>query len=1232
MSASQNSTSNQDEKKYTKDFQEVQRNELDEIFVRRKLMSPFIRGKEINDINKDNIKNDLVGLSLSGGGIRSATFNLGIIQAFYRAGLLQKVDYLSTVSGGGYIGSCLTSLLNSKFIIPKTKEHKTSKGEGPISFTNDEKKVILKCWEKENFPFELNSTNESLKELEIEKETDNSGKDSGSKYEKAGDKEPVKWLRFFSNYLTVEGGYLKILIMYLRGLVLNTLKILPYILALSLFFYLIFNFEFLLGKTESYFDENNILNTLNFGLKTLLISIIVLSLVWAGGNKFGFFKKDFNRRKKFNQLFLILILIIFSFVLLSLFKLFIYDYDDNEKWYWLGLLCLLLLPLLLNILIKNFINVFNAKKFLITFSSIAFLSLAPIAIIFVVSSFIITLSQPGTLNKAKGQGKTIDSTFVPTKTSGSNALSARIISPDSIENKNTLTFSQDTTKVKESEYPVKPASSDDENEELLKKSTRILRPAINFIYQSIDSLFGTKITKDLSISIKLLILMVFLWFLTDQFININNISLHKFYRDSLSKAYMIQDSFNNKNLFSQLNHIDHQRLSELYNLKDNNGILTSVGPYHILNATLNLSKKLPKNYSDRAENTGTKNKLLRSLTSTKFKDILDDGIFRSGESFIFSKHWSGSRKTGYISTKELEFQDTNIDLATAVAISGGALNVSMAEETINNFRFLFSMFNIRLGYWILNPFNLSEEVLKNSRNKFYVIFRKYFAGWTIFFEWLGRYKMDDMYINLSDGGHFENLGAYELLKRKCKYLIISDCEADPQMRFKGLSYLIRLARIDLGIKVEINLADIQPKENKGYSNSHGAVGRIVYPDGNTGYLLYIKSSLTGDEPPHLNEYKIKNPCFPHQTTADQWFDEQQFEVYRELGYHIGKEMLKPINKNSDLELEDDFIGLREYWFHHSDKDGKDPSERFGDLANLYQKLQKDNDLEFLDSQFYPHWNSLSPEASTDKWIPSDKIKLRKGFFTCNMMIQLMEKVYVDLDLEKQFSHPDNRGWMNQFRSWSQSNMFRLAWAISAGKYGARFQTFCEKRFGLSFINMAEVNEENKLFSKIMINFNESSDKEKVREELKKMLSVNTDNGKFIKLNSVEYEIINNNIIQNDIFFRDIVNFSFSVSNALGNTSEVEKQEVKFYYAFALINNKDEIVFFRVQNQMRKMGFGRKALLIMNYASKINWNGNINSEAIKKLEKIGYCNIGLDNYHRHIPRFRRLVDSVISEGK
>ena len=104
----------------------------------------------------------------------------------------------------------------------------------------------------------------------------------------------------------------------------------------------------------------------------------------------------------------------------------------------------------------------------------------------------------------------------------------------------------------------------------------------------------------------------------------------------------------------------------------------------------------------------------------------------------------------------------------------------------------------------------------------------------------------------------------------------------------------------------IDTSEIRFDRGSGRSKSHFAIGTIEYPNKEIGYLFYIKSSITGDEPEHLNEYRIKNPTFPHQTTADQWFDEQQFEAYRELGYHIGKTVIKPIMNMKPGMMEDAF--------------------------------------------------------------------------------------------------------------------------------------------------------------------------------------------------------------------------------------------------------------------------------------------------------------------------------------
>lgn len=159
----------------------------------------------------------------------------------------------------------------------------------------------------------------------------------------------------------------------------------------------------------------------------------------------------------------------------------------------------------------------------------------------------------------------------------------------------------------------------------------------------------------------------------------------------------------------------------------------------------------------------------------------------------------------------------------------------------------------------------------------------------IFREITSKLDENSEWVNLSDGGHIENMAAIELLRRRCRIIIIGDGEADPEMGFHGLATLIRYARIDLGTRIHIDLTELGLANRK--SKVHHAVGRISYPGDETGYLLYLKSSFTGDEDAVISEYRHRNPDFPHESTADQFFDEGQFEAYRALGQHIAETAL-----------------------------------------------------------------------------------------------------------------------------------------------------------------------------------------------------------------------------------------------------------------------------------------------------------------------------------------------------
>ncbi|MCZ6483392.1 MAG: cell division protein, partial [Alphaproteobacteria bacterium] len=207
---------------------------------------------------------------------------------------------------------------------------------------------------------------------------------------------------------------------------------------------------------------------------------------------------------------------------------------------------------------------------------------------------------------------------------------------------------------------------------------------------------------------------------------------------------------------------------------------------------------------------------------------------------------------------------------------------NMGRETIKSLVFIMAMLNIRLGYWLPNPKYVG--VMGRARRQVTRVGPIYLIR-----EMMGNLDEDSWNINLSDGGHIENLGVYELLRRECRLIIAADAERDKDLEFGGLAAVIRMAQIDMGITIEMDgLEEIRS------GRQHYALGTIRYKDGKIGKLIYLKSSLVETDRlyEHVNayvaHYKAKNSEFPHESTGDQFFDEEQFECYRALGYEVTK--------------------------------------------------------------------------------------------------------------------------------------------------------------------------------------------------------------------------------------------------------------------------------------------------------------------------------------------------------
>ncbi len=149
-------------------------------------------------------------------------------------------------------------------------------------------------------------------------------------------------------------------------------------------------------------------------------------------------------------------------------------------------------------------------------------------------------------------------------------------------------------------------------------------------------------------------------------------------------------------------------------------------------------------------------------------------------------------------------------------------------------------------------------------------------------ELLGFADEKRLYLNVSDGGHFENLGIYELVRRRCKVIIAGDAECDESLEFGGLGNMIRICETDFGAIIDIDVKSIRQQKD-GVSLAHCAIGKIKYSNGSIGHLIYFKASVSGDENVSVTQYRAAHPSFPHETTANQFFTEDQFESYRKAG-------------------------------------------------------------------------------------------------------------------------------------------------------------------------------------------------------------------------------------------------------------------------------------------------------------------------------------------------------------
>ena len=679
----------------------------------------------------EDLRQRLTGLALSGGGIRSATFALGVLQRLAGADLLKRFDYLSTVSGGGYIGGSLTWLL---------------------SRTADPDALGAA------FPYGLR------------------GRRLGG-----GESNILRHLRLHGNYLTPGKGItaLSLAAVVLRGIVLNFLVWLP--LAVLLF----------------------------CGLWLLEARLVDL----AGSLRYpadlaGGFVVALAAAQGYPAL---LALAGAVFVLLCvLYSLATWRPVLPRPYLWRrrferGVRRLLQVGLLL----AGLVSLPPVRAWLAADGGLASLA---------VGAATLLAGLTGGLGSFAGSGA-----------GGRGRIPAGVLAPVA----SILVL-----------YGLALISCD-----LAARYLQSDWPGASWL------LWGA----------------VALSLLTGWLVNLNYISIHRYYRDRLMEAFMPCPTTRGATAAVGA---DRAKLSDM---------CVENGPYHLVNTNLVLVD------SDRP----------------RWRK-------RGGDAFLLSPLFCGSTSTAWVPTADYMQRDP-LTLPTAIAISGAAANPNTGAGGAGPTRrpmlsLLMALLNVRLGYWVPRPREPGAPPRRALRQPVANHFR---AAWH---ELSPRgFAEHRNLLQLSDGGHFENLGVYELVRRRVKVIVCCDAAADPDFDFKDLQVLMRRIGADFGARIEFDgedrlecliprdpdprLVRARDPETDAYPAGarfaeRGHVrGTIIYPDGDRSTLILVKTAMVPGLDLLVRGYKGANRAFPDQSTADQFFDEEQFDAYRELGYAIADRLV-----------------------------------------------------------------------------------------------------------------------------------------------------------------------------------------------------------------------------------------------------------------------------------------------------------------------------------------------------
>jgi hypothetical protein len=352
-------------------------------------------------------------------------------------------------------------------------------------------------------------------------------------------------------------------------------------------------------------------------------------------------------------------------------------------------------------------------------------------------------------------------------------------------------------------------------------------------------------------------------------INVNRFSMHAVYRNRLIRAFLGSARRERQpDGFTGLDARDNVRIADLLlRLEARRGL------FHVVNVALNLVAGRNNAWAERKAESFTITPLACGAAYLHRSEDIAAGKDPRG-AYVRTVAYAGNeRETGYDDWRN------GITLGTAITLSGAAVSPNMGYYSSPATAFLMTLFNVRLGAWLANPASASAQALREPKppNALFTLAR----------EMMGLTDDRGPEVYLSDGGHFENLGIYEMVRRRCRYILVVDAGADPDADFADLGNAVRKSFIDQNIEIRFKPPVAISSRNKPVLPSRSyAYAEILYPEGGPpGELIYLKPCYLSDVPIDVRAYGSTSAEFPHEPTLEQWFTESQFESYRRLGYY-----------------------------------------------------------------------------------------------------------------------------------------------------------------------------------------------------------------------------------------------------------------------------------------------------------------------------------------------------------